>query len=342
MAVRFRNDRQKWFAQITTETGRISKSFDTEQEAADWEAAARAAIAQEMQAQELKVKEPAVGTIGQLVRICERLDWASKDPSQLQNAQRLARLLGPDTHARDLTMARLDELVAELRIAGPGGEPLSNTTIRKYINAASVMLKRACRLGFIDAMPLMPEGRTLPLPEPRDLVIPDEWFAALLDGMERREHRLSAALTLFLRRVGCRVGEALDLTWDRVHLGERWLQFVKTKGAMPRRIPMDDEVLSIVKAMKARGTSKVFQISYWWFLCNYNDAKHEACDTLGLGDIVRGEWVIHTLRHTRITELARLGWQAPAIQQWAGHKNLAVTQRYIHAAGINLKELLEC
>lgn len=342
MAVRFRSDRNKWFAQITTETGRISKSFETEQEAAQWEATAKAAMAQQLKAQEVKEATPATGSVGQLVRLCERLDWAGKDPSQLQNAQRLARLLGSDTHISELTMARLDDLVAELRIAGPGGEPLSNTTIRKYLNAASVMLKRACRLGFINQMPLMPEGRTLPLPEPRDLVIPDEWFGAMLDAMEKREHRMAVALTLFLRRVGCRVGEALDLTWDRVDLGARTLQFVKTKGAMPRRIPMDDEVLSIVKAMKARGGSKVFRISYWWYLCNYNDAKHEACDALGLGDTVRREWVIHTLRHTRITELARLGWQAPAIQQWAGHKNLAVTQRYIHAAGINLQELLQC
>ena len=94
--------------------------------------------------------------------------------------------------------------------------------------------------------------------------------------------------------------------------------------------------------MKARGAAAVFPISYGMYLAQYSDAKHATCDELQLGDTVREEWVIHTLRHTRITELAGLGWSAPAIQQWAGHASLQVTQRYIHSAGINLEELVQC
>lgn len=337
MAVRFRSDRGKWFAQITTETGRISRSFDTEAEASQWEAAAKLEHAAEVEATNLKAASVVEGSLGQLVRLCGGLDWAGKDPSQLENAHRLARLLGPNTHASELTMRRLDDLVVDLRAQG-----LSNTTIKKYLSAASVLLKRACRLGFIQAVPLFPEKRTLRSPEPRDLVIRDEWLAALLDAMEKREQRLSLAITLFLRQIGCRVGEALDLTWDRVDLKGRTLQFVKTKGAMPRRLPIDDQVLPVLRAMQARGSERVFQQCYWTYLSHYSDAKHAACDALGLGPTVREEWVIHTLRHTRITELAQQGHQAPAIQQWAGHKSLSVTQRYIHAAGINLTELAQC
>lgn len=337
MAVRYRADRNKWIAQIVTDDGRISRHFDTEPEAVQWEAAAKAKHANRAAAAPQEPAVPIAGSLGELVRICARLDWEGKDPSQLQNAIRLTRMLGRHTHASELTMRRLDDLVADLRDSG-----LSNTTIKKYLSAASVLLKRACRLGYIEAMPLMPEKRTLRSPEPRDLVIPDAWFAALLDAMEKREQRLSLALTMFLRRVGCRVGEALDLTWDRVDLAAAKLQFVKTKGAMPRRLPMEPEVLVLVNAMRARGTERVFPISYWTFLSHYSDAKHAACDALGLGPTVREEWVIHTLRHTRLTELAQQGWQAPAIQQWAGHKSLSVTQRYIHGAGINLEELLNC
>lgn len=337
MAVRYRADRNKWLAQVVTSTGRISKHFDTEPEAVEWEAAAKAEHTEQARVDELKAATPIAGSLGELVRICARLDWEGKDSSQLENAARLARMLGKDTHASELTMRRLDDLVVDLR-----GQGLSNTTIKKYLSAASVLLKRACRLGYIQAVPLFPEKRTLRSPEPRDLVIPDAWLAAQLDVMEKREQRLSLALTMFLRRMGCRVGEALDLTWDRVDLVGKRLQFVKTKGAMPRRLPMDPEVLSIVRAMKARASERVFPISYWTFLAHYSDAKHAACDALGLSPTVRDEWVIHTLRHTRLTELAQLGWQAPAIQQWAGHKSLSVTQRYIHGAAINLEELLQC
>lgn len=342
MAVRFRSDRNKWYAQVTTDHGRFSKSFDTEREATEWEAEALAATAPKVKAHERSFPPTSEGSLGQLVRICEQIDWAGKDDSQMKNAHRLVRMLGPDTHIRELTMRRLDDLVADLRVAGPKGEPLSNTTILKYISAASIMLKRATRLGYIDQPPLLPEKRTLRTPEPRDLVISDEWFAALLDGMEKREQRLSIAITLFLRHMGCRVGEALNLTWDRVDLNRAWVQFVKTKGSMPRRLPASEEVLSILKAMKARKTQRVFPIRYWTYLTHYSDAKHDACDALGLGETVRKEWVIHTLRHTRITELASQGHQAPAIQQWAGHKCLAVTQRYIHGAGINLQPMVNC
>jgi len=339
MAVRFRNDRRRWFAGITNANGkRISRYFDTEQEAKAWEALALSGAVEERNRQLMVMAHGCQdGTIGRTVEICKSLDWARKDPSQWENAVRLARMLGPETHISTLTMRSLDDLVGELR-----GQGLSNTTIRKYMNAASVLLKRACRLGWIDAMPLMPENRTLQLPEPRDLVLRDEWFAELLDALERKEQRVSLALTLFLRQMGCRVGEALDLTWDRVDLGSRRVQFVKTKGNMPRTLPLNDEMVSIVKAMKQRGTTAVFPLSYGTFLSHYSDAKHAACDALQLGPTTRKEWVVHTLRHTCITGLARKGWAAPAIQQWAGHKSLAVTQRYIHAAGINLEALVDC
>lgn len=337
MAVRFRSDRNKWFAGVTTPEGRKSRYFATREEAEAWEAAAKAGAVEERQRLEWRRGAEGGRTLGHLVDICEGLDWAGKDPSQWENACRLARLLGPDTHPAQLTMRALDDLVVELRSRG-----LSNTTIRKYLNAASVMLKRACRLGWIEAMPLMPEKRTLQLPEPRDLVLRDDWYAVMLDRLERREQRLSLALTLFLRQMGCRVGEALDLTWDRVDLGSRRIQFVKTKGNMPRTLPLNDEMVRVLTSMKQRGSKQVFPTCYGTYLLHYSDAKHAACDALQLGDTTRREWVIHTLRHTCITELARKGWQAPAIQQWAGHKSLAVTQRYIHAAGINLEALVEC
>lgn len=338
MAVRFRNDRNKWFAGVTTSEGkRISRYFETKAEALGWEADALSGVIR-TRGQETWLRGAQNGeTMGHLVDICENLDWAGKDPSQWENACRLAQLLGPGTHPGQLTMKALDDLVVELR-----GRGLSNTTIRKYLNAASVLLKRACRLGWIDAVPLMPEKRTLQLPEPRDLVLRDDWFAEMLDALERLEHRESLALTLFLRHMGCRVGEALELTWDRVDLRSRRVQFVKTKGNMPRTLPLSNEMLGVVKVMKQRGQMRVFPFSYGTFLNHYSEAKHAACDELQLSPTTRGEWVIHTLRHTCLTELARKGWQAPAIQQWAGHKSLAVTQRYIHAAGIDLEALVNC
>lgn len=335
MGVRYCPNRNRWRVQFQLDGKRVSRDFLTEREATEWETGANPVKPSALR--EVHCSRQREGSLGDMVRVCAKADWAGKDSSQLENAARLARLLGPHTHISELTMRRLDDLVEDLRASG-----LSNTTIKKYISAVSVMLKRACRLGYIAAMPLMPEKRTLKSPEPRDLVIRDEWMAALLDAIERKENRLSLGLTIFLREMGCRVGEALDLTWDRVDLDKGEVQFVKTKGAMPRRLPLTGPALGVVKTMQARGSEAVFPIAYGTFLLHYSDAKHDACDRLGLGPTVRKEWVIHTLRHTRITELASNGHAAPAIQAWAGHKSLSVTQRYIHAAGINLAALAHC
>lgn len=335
MTVRFRKERNKWLASICTTTGRISRSFETEAEARHWERIQLATVEQQRHVEAHRAGTLAEGTLSHLVAICGRIDWEGKDPAQMENAVRAVNWIGPDTHAAELTMQRLDQVVLQLRQRG-----CSNTTIQKYLSALSVLLKRACRLGYISAMPLFPEARTLRRPEPRDLVIRDEWLDALLQELDQRERRVPYHLTRFLRLVGCRVGEALDLTWDRVDFNARTIQFVRTKGNMPRRLPMAADVEQILQGMRSWGSDHVFPCSYSHYVEIYREAKHAACDRLGLGPHVRQEWVIHTLRHTRITELAQQGWQAPAIQQWAGHRSLTVTQRYIHAAGINLSELV--
>lgn len=338
MAVRFRADRNKWFATVGKDRDRVGRCFDSEAEAVAWEAKAKAGIIEQRQQEADRIEQTAAaGTIGHVLRVCSGLDWAGKDTSQSDNARRLVRLLGPSTLPSEVTAAAIDRLVVELR-----GQGLTNATINRYMSALSVMLKRAQRLGLLAELPLMPERRLLREAEPRDLVLPDAWLAEILDAMEQREQRTSIALTLFLWHMGCRVGEALSLTWDRVDLERNRIAFTKTKGCMPRTLPIPAEVRGLLQAMRATGGQACFGLSYEAFLSHYREAKHVACDRLGLGPEVRAEWVIHTLRHTCLTRLAQRGWSAPAISQWAGHKSLAVTQRYVHGSAINLEELMKC
>ena len=67
----------------------------------------------------------------------------------------------------------------------------------------------------------------------------------------------------------------------------------------------------------------------------------DVCENLGLGKQVFDEWCFHTFRHTKVTRLAEAGIQATQIQYWAGHKSLAMTQRYIHNAGVGTEELAD-
>jgi integrase/recombinase XerD len=44
----------------------------------------------------------------------------------------------------------------------------------------------------------------------------------------------------------------------------------------------------------------------------------------------------HTFRHLRLTDLARADWTIDQIAQYAGHRDLSTTLRYIHLSGREL------
>jgi integrase len=269
--------------------------------------------------------------------ICAVMDWGSNQKTQPERARRAVECLGAELHPKQVTMQVLDGYVANRKSQGRG-----NSTIKAELSALKVMLTRAIRLGWLDALPLFPENRTLPLPEPRELVIPDFWYEDLLLQLEWAEHRVEKDIVVFCRRLGCRIDEALSLEWDRVDLKERKVQFVKTKGLRARRLPINDEVFALLKALKKRETASVFDKPYTTFYSRYKAAIKRTCNKLKLGSDVEDQWVTHTLRHTRITELANNGASAPQIQGWAGHQSLSTSQKYIHASGVNLTHLADC
>ena len=319
MAVRYRKDRDAWVTAIETVHGRETKHFSTEQEATQYEM---------LQSKACLLK---------LHSICLVMDWGNKSKTQPERARRAIESLGVESHPKQVTMQVLDGYVAGRKRLGKG-----NSTIKAELSALKVMLVRAQRLGWIDTLPLFPENRTLPLPEPRELVVPDVWYEDVLLQLEWAEHRVEESVVVFCRRLGCMIDEALSLEWDRVDLKARTVQFVKTKSTNARRLPLNDEVFALLSALKKRNTASVFDRPYTTFYARYKKAISRTCEKLKLGSDVQEQWVTHTLRHTRITELANKGASAPQIQAWAGHQSLATSQRYIHTSGVNLTHLADC
>lgn len=301
---------------------RLYKTFDNRIDAEQWES------------QTLAVKnEPTSvehGTMLDLLGRCKGLDWHGKEASQVRNAARLCRSLG-SLRPSEVTSDLIDRLLLGWRSQG-----YSNATCRRYLSALRVMLTRARRLGWIDQLPLFPESRLLKEAEPRSLVVHPEWLAALLDEMDRREYREEARLTLFLYHIGCRVGEALNLERDRID--SRYIVFVNTKGHRARRIPIP----SVVRPLLKGDGRMLFNIKYYNYHRHYRACVDAVCQRLGLGESIRQQWCVHSLRHTCLTRLAQKGWSAPAIQAWGGHRSLAVTQRYVHASAVDLEALVDC
>jgi integrase/recombinase XerC len=274
-------------------------------------------------------------TINDVFLSSARLDWTGTSQDQAENAARLVAWLGPRTRPAAINANRIDELVLWLRSSGPSGRGLSNATINRYLSALRVMLLRAQRMGALDTLPLFPERRQLKEAEPRELVLQPSWIEALEQAIDPRHLQL----LVFLRWQGCRITEALDLGWDRVSPSH--VQFIKTKGRKARRLPLFPAAAEAMALSRHQGNSRPFPFKYQAMRDRYHRAVGQVCEQLHLSQQTRDQWTIHTLRHTRLTELAQLGWSAPALQQFAGHSSLAVTQRYVHQSSVNLDALVQ-
>jgi site-specific recombinase XerD len=72
-------------------------------------------------------------------------------------------------------------------------------------------------------------------------------------------------------------------------------------------------------------------ISYW----TWSKVMKAVAELSGLSKLTT-----HTLRHLRLTDLARDGWDLREIAEFAGHRNLETTRLYIHLSGRDLKTKL--
>ena len=104
-------------------------------------------------------------TVGAMLLKAMELDWADSKKQQ-ERGVRACRMIGFNDPIEEVTTETLDQVVSALRVEGR-----TVATIKIYLAALSVVLKRARRLNVIYELPLMPESRTLKRAEPRDLVI---------------------------------------------------------------------------------------------------------------------------------------------------------------------------
>lgn len=334
----------RWRARLFgTDGKRLNATFDKKSDAELWVAKVRQQRAQVKAEQAGRNRSAEIDadllmamqqdqTVGAMLHKAIELDWPDSVLSQKRGI-RACRMVGFATPINEVTTETLDEVVASLRSEGQ-----KTATIKIYLSALSVVLKRARRLKAIYELPLMPEGRTLKRDEPRDLVVQADWFEHFLSCFEVDSwHRL----TEFIWHTGCRVSEAQKLPWERVNLTARRVQFIKTKASMPRSLPMSEDVERILLQCKRdRPNRGPFPKCYSSFREYYKERVAMTCNHFGLGQDIYEQWTIHTLRHTKLTRLANAGANAIQIKEWAGHHSLSVSQGYIHSSGIDLESLV--
>ncbi|HEX4449098.1 MAG TPA: site-specific integrase, partial [Polyangiaceae bacterium] len=137
---------------------------------------------------------------------------------------------------------------------------------------------------------------------------------------------------------GLRRGELIGLRWCDVDLRRRittvqqavWKGIVDVpKSGRGRVIPMTDALANALARHRHLRGERVF----------YDDAGQPATEKILRGwlaaaqrraGLARATGALHVLRHTFCSHLAMRGAPAKAIQELAGHEDLATTLRYMH------------
>lgn len=208
---------------------------------------------------------------------------------------------------------------------------------RGHVNFIKAVLRAAVQVGVLPGMPALPrfaQSGTLPAAPAREHV------ERLLDGTDGWL-RVAVALQAF---AGLRQGEVralevgdIDFAVEVLHVRRAFSEqkLVVPKGNRQRTVPMLPELAEILRLAVADKLPRALVVTdrkgqpirRQHFLRALKTAEKK----LGLE-----QWWSHALRHYFCSALARGGANIEAVRALAGHRNVATTQRYVHATGGDL------
>jgi integrase len=229
----------------------------------------------------------------------------------------------PLDQVNGMALAKLDvELVAD---------KLAPSTRAKVQTVVRSILRCAVRAGMLENMPSLPPlpkiGRKVPRPMRRaDL-------EAIL-AITNEAGRLAFEIAAFS---GLRASEIRGLRWSDINLAVGTITVrrgitlgIETtpKSHHQRVVPIGPRLRAVLAAAEAKKKGPwapvaITELGKPWGENGLNQAFKRSQARAKLEG-----WSFHDLRHFFVTELFRSGAGAAAIQQLAGHADLATTQRY--------------
>lgn len=170
------------------------------------------------------------------------------------------------------------------------------------------------------------KGRIRFVTELEESRILEFWRGAAMDD--------NADLFSFYVDTGMRKSEGLGLKFKDCDMKTGRMTIWQTKTNQPRSIKMTNRVRSIVASLKMRGHNEFLtekdreNRTVFGHIAERRFYK----DWVGMREILNfdPDLVIHTLRHTCCTRLLGAGVNIRTTQEWMGHSDIKMTQRYAH------------
>ena len=174
----------------------------------------------------------------------------------------------------------------------------------------------------------------------RDRVLEPSEMARLGDAFADLEaaHPFAVGAIRTAALTGLRISKVLSLRWDNVYFETARAILPQTKTGR-RTVPLAAPVLALLAALpKVNGNPAVFAglrgapVGYKTTRRVFSQAREAA----GLEDVR-----LHDLRRSLATSLASVGTNAYTLRDVLGHRTLAMSNRYVQAAGEALTEATE-
>lgn len=137
-----------------------------------------------------------------------------------------------------------------------------------------------------------------------------------------------------------RQGEQFSLKWDQVDLKTGYITLKDTKNGETRKVPMNSEVIKIIRELKSEQFSSINRSEYvFGERNNFNAVRwawNNALKEAGINDF---RW--HDLRHTGASYLAMSGKSLRTIMQMGGWKSMDMVLRYSHLSESHVRDASE-
>lgn len=289
-------------------------------------------------------------TFAEVAKACKdaggpRGKWnAERDCSIIQRVDYAVGLIGsyPIGHVHDNAQEMADKIVASLdRAKAPGKKhKLSNATKNRYVNAYGAVLRYAFKKKHVTTRPpldLLDEKTDRKERDPLPLGTDD----VVLGLMRDAGREVEAMCVDFLIQTGLRSGELLkrirpeQITIQEVMkpdgsatvlVGALELSKRQTKNNTSRLVAFSAELAKQIKALIAAGKMPTKDQLLNHFKAAVNHAG------------IKGNIVIHSLRHTRATRLHKAGISEDIRMKLLGHTGVGVHRDYVH---VDLEDQLE-
>lgn len=239
---------------------------------------------------------------------------------------------------------RLSEPRPPVKKGGEPRPPVKPATVNRSLACLKHMFTKALDWEMIseDVVKRIKKVKLAPENNRRLRYLSIEESAALLNACDKHLKPMVA----FALNTGCRRGEILGLTWDRVDLKHGFILLDDTKSGKRREIPINATVRATLQGIVRRLDSPFVFVNPATkedgTLRNkgrYSDVKRSfstACRKAKLQD-----FHFHDLRHTFASQLVMNGVDITTVSKLLGHATLTMTLRYAHLAPDHLKSAVD-